>query len=208
MSKKEIRFAASGGELCASGNMVLTGRPAVYNSLSLDPGGFHEKLAPGCFDASLADRSTIDRCLLWQHDSTTMLGRESNGTLQLSSDNIGLVMRAELPNTTLGKDVYELVKRSDISSMSFGMFVDQDEWADSASGPIRTVKRARIFEVSCVSHPAYPASSVSARTLFPDGVPESVETRCKRIAVPPAVAEVSEETLRWMSARVELAKRY
>jgi HK97 family phage prohead protease len=212
MSKeKEIRFAAI-SELRASGSadqMILTGYPCVYNSLSSDLGGFREQLLEGCFDESLADDEE-DRTLLYEHDGRMLLGRESNGTLQLSSDKVGLKMRAELPNTSLGRDVFTLCKRGDIKSMSFGMYVDDDSWDESPSdipgqpALTRSVKKARIFEVSAVSHPAYNASSVSARSLFPDGVPASIETRCKRSA---SSVDVSDRDLAFMRARIELAKR-
>src|ERR1700745_2854806 len=152
MSKKEIRFAAV-SELRAIGstdNMVLQGRPAVYNSLSSDLGGFREQLMPGCFDESLADDGE-DRTLLYEHDGRMLLGRESNGTLQLSSDNVGLKMRVELPNTSLGRDVFELCNGGALRSMSFGMYVDDDSWDESPSdipgtpALTRTVRKARIF---------------------------------------------------------------
>ena len=55
--KREVRFA--GADLRAvksNGEMVISGRPAVFNSLSQDLGGFKEALMPGCFDESLNDR--------------------------------------------------------------------------------------------------------------------------------------------------------
>jgi HK97 family phage prohead protease len=198
--KREIRFA--GAELRASGNLTITGRPAMYNSLSKDLGGFREVLMPGCFDESLSDPEIY---CAWQHDSAQILGRVEAGTLQLSSDNIGLTMRCELPNSPLGQNVYQSIKRGDVSKMSFGMFVGEDSWdiATDERGQRyerRSVKQARIFECSPVTTPAYDSSSVSARSLFPDGQPE-------RIVTPPAVSEVSEDVVRWMTAKLELAKR-
>jgi HK97 family phage prohead protease len=162
----------------------------------------HIVLVPGCFDASLDDPEIY---CAWNHDDSKILGRVSAGTLELSSDRNGLTMRCELPNSSLGHDVYESIRRGDVSKMSFGMYVDQDSWdvsTDERSQKFdrRSVKRARIFECSPVTSPAYDASSVSARSLFPDGQPT-------RIITPPAVAEVSEDVVRWMNAKLELAKR-
>jgi uncharacterized protein len=195
--KREVRFAA---ELRASGGMTIVGRPALYNSLSKDLGGFRELLVPGCFDASLDDPEIY---CAWNHDNSQVLGRVSAGTLELSSDNIGLKMRCELPNSPLGQNVYQSIKRGDVSKMSFGMFVQQDSWdmATDERGQKyerRSVKRARVFEVSAVTTPAYDASSVSARSLFPDGpIVKPVEfSVC-----------VDERDLALMKAKLELAKR-
>jgi HK97 family phage prohead protease len=196
MSKRELRFCA---ELRAgSEELVIKGRPAIYNSLSKDLGGFRELLLPGCFD--LTDPEIY---CAWQHDVSKILGRVSAGTLQLSSDSIGLNMRCELPNSPLGHDVYESVKRRDVSQMSFGMYVDQDSWdtANDERGQKferRSVKKARVFEVSPVTTPAYDSSSVSARSLFPDGAPERKSA---------SMVEVDSRDLAVMRAKLELAKR-
>lgn len=201
--KREVRF--SGVELRASssnGKMTIQGRPAVYNSLSKNLGGFKEVLLRGCFDESLNDPEIY---ATFNHDDSKILGRVSAGTLQVSSDSIGLTMRCELPNNTVGKDLHESIKRGDITKMSFGMYVQDDAWDIATEGgqtfQRRSVKQAKLFEVSAVTSPAYDASSVSARSLFPDGAPDI------KLAAPPAVAEVSEDVLRWMTARLEVAKR-
>jgi HK97 family phage prohead protease len=199
-TKREMRFA--GAELRASGNLTIKGRPAVYNSLSKNLGGFREVLVRGCFDESLDDPEIY---ATFNHDDSKIIGRVSAGTLQVGSDATGLTMRCELPNNTVGRDLHESIKRGDISKMSFGMYVIDDAWdigTDESGQKFqrRNVKQAKIFEVSCVTTPAYDSSSVSARSLFPDGQPE-------RIVTPPAVAEVSADVLRWMTAKLELAKR-
>jgi uncharacterized protein len=197
--KRELRYAA---ELRASDGMTIKGRPAAYNSLSKDLGGFREVLLPGCFDGNLDDGEIY---CAWQHDATQILGRVSAGTLELSSDASGLTMRCQLPNSPLGQNVYASVKRGDVSKMSFGFYCLEDSWdvATDERGQRfdrRSVKKAKVFEVSPVTTPAYDASSVSARSLFPDGQPT-------RIIAPPAVKEVSEEVVRWMKAKLELSKR-
>lgn len=201
--KREMRYA--GSELRASGDngkMVIKGRPAVYNSLSKNLGGFRELLVPGCFDESLDDPEIYAS---YNHNESAIIGRVSAGTLQVDSDSVGLTMRCELPQNTLGRDLYESIKRGDVNKMSFGMFVDQDSWdvASDESGQKferRSVKRARLFECSPVTTPAYDASSVSARSLFPDGPVE----RSRRVEF---TVVVDERELARMKAKLELAKR-
>jgi Escherichia/Staphylococcus phage prohead protease len=199
--KREIRFA--GAALRASksnGAMVITGRPAVYNSLSQDLGGFKEVLLPGCFDDSLSDQELY---AAWNHDDSQIIGRVSAGTLEVDSDRIGLTMRCTLPNSPLGQNVYESIRRGDVKQMSFGMVVIEDRWdiASDNNGQQRferrSISKANLFEVSPVTNPAYTASSVSARSLFPDGQPTS---RVERV-------EVDERSLAHARACLELAKR-
>ena len=203
--KREIRFA--GADLRAAksnGAMVITGRPAVYNSLSQDLGGFKEVLLPGCFDDSLSDQELY---AAWNHDDSQIIGRVSAGTLEVDSDRIGLTMRCTLPNSPLGQNVYESIRRGDVKQMSFGMVVIEDRWdiASDNSGQQRferrSISKANLFEVSPVTSPAYTASSVSARSLFPDGQPTS---RVERVEVS---VEVDERSLALAKARLELAKR-
>lgn len=204
MSKREIRFAGVDLRAASSsdGKMVIKGRPAVYGSLSKDLGGFREVLMPGCFDESLDDPEIY---ATFNHNDSAIIGRVSAGTLQVGSDNVGLTMRCELPQNTLGRDLYESIQRGDISKMSFGMLVADDSWdtdkdEDGSEFDRRSVKKARIFEVSPVTTPAYSASSVSARSLFPDGAPE----RVKHVEFS---VEVDDRGIAAMRARLEIAKR-
>jgi HK97 family phage prohead protease len=212
MSKREIRFA--GTELRAStdaGKMMVSGTPAVYNSLSNDLGGFRESLCPGCFQSgeNTEGLAAFDIYATLGHDDTKVLGRVSAGTLEVAADRAGITMRCTLPNNTIGSDVFESVRRGDLKHMSFGMYVDTDDWtekvgADGQSYSLRTVKAARMFECSIVAYPAYFASSVAARSLFPDGTPSSVELRGKRVA---SSVEVDDRELAQMRARIDIAKR-
>ena len=105
-----------------------------------------------------------DQRFLWSHDSSKVLGRTKNGTLRLKEDDVGLRVELDLPNTTLGNDTYETIKRGDVDGMSFGFKVESDEVHEPDDDlPLRTITKARLFEVSAVAFPAYPDSEVSAR---------------------------------------------
>jgi HK97 family phage prohead protease len=154
-----------GGELRMAGPGVLVGYSAVYNTLSnplRGPGGFfRERLLPGCFDASINAPGADIRALA-EHDSGSILGRTRSGTLTLSTDAVGVKFRLTLPNTSVGRDVEELVRRSDLVGCSFGFTVEQDHWDTEDGVSVRNVKRGRMFEMSIVGAPAYPATSVAA----------------------------------------------
>lgn len=138
-------------ELEGSDGMTFEGYASVFNSESEDLGGFRERVAPGAFKRSLRSRNDIK--LLWNHDTGSVLGSTRAGTLTLVEDDRGLKVRAVLPNTSLGRDTAELIRRGDVDSMSFGFSVIKDSW--DASGTNRTLNAVRLHEVSMVAFPAY-----------------------------------------------------
>lgn len=127
-------------------------------------GWFREKIARGAFDG--CDLSDIIN-----HNTDSILARTTSGTLQLEVDDVGLRFAFEAPNTTLGSDMLELVRRGDVSKCSFRFGVAQDEWqyADEKNGLAmdeRTIlKFSRVVDVSLVVFPAYPETEASVRHL-------------------------------------------
>lgn len=122
---------------------------------------FREQFKKGAFADSLEDG---DQRFLWSHDRAKVLGRTKNGTLRLKEDDTGLHFELDLPKTTLGDDTYETIKRGDVDGVSFGFRNPDDrieEFDDDI--PLRTIRKADLFEVSAVAFPAYPDSEVSAR---------------------------------------------
>jgi uncharacterized protein len=142
--------------------MHLEGYAAVFNSRSEDLGGFTETIAPGAFRASLRSRNDIK--LLWNHDSSAVLGSTRAGTLSLTEDEKGLRVSANLPNTTHGRDARELIRRGDVTGFSFGFSLPArggDSWSDD--GTERVLKSVRLFEVSVgVAFPAYSGTNGTA----------------------------------------------
>ena len=138
-------------ELEGTDGMTFEGYASVFNSESEDLGGFRERVAPGAFKRSLRSRNDIK--LLWNHDTGSVLGSTRAGTLTLVEDDRGLKVRAVLPNTTLGRDTAELIRRGDVDSMSFGFSVIKDTWDET--GTNRTLNAVRLHEVSMTAFPAY-----------------------------------------------------
>src|SRR5699024_8525434 len=122
---------------------------------------FREQFKKGAFAESLKDG---DQRFLWSHDMSQVLGRTKNKTLRLEEDDIGLRFELDLPNTTLGNDTYETIKRGDVDGVSFG-FNNPDDHIEEFDDdiPLRTIKKANLIEVSAVAFPAYPDSEVAAR---------------------------------------------
>ncbi|KAA0944159.1 HK97 family phage prohead protease [Sporosarcina sp. ANT_H38] len=126
---------------------------------------FREQFKKGAFTETLDNE---DQRFLWSHDTSKVLGRTKNNTLRLSEDEIGLRFELDLPNTTLGNDTYESIKRGDVDGVSFGFQMRKQEMDESDEDNIvRTVVQAKLLEVSAVAFPAYPDSEVSARGYDP-----------------------------------------
>ncbi|MEG0133399.1 MAG: HK97 family phage prohead protease [Clostridium sp.] len=126
---------------------------------------FKEQFKKGAFNNSLTED---DQRGLWSHDTSKVLGRTKNGTLRLVEDEIGLRFELDLPQTTLGNDAYETIKRGDVDGVSFGFKMTKEEWDESdPDNIVRSVTQAKLLEISPVAFPAYPDSIVSARSYDP-----------------------------------------
>lgn len=139
----------------------ITGHAALFNKLSEPLPGFREKIAPGAFADSI---KTDDIRALFNHDANYVLGRNKAGTLKLVEDEQGLAIEIDPPNTQWAKDLQESIRRGDISQMSFGFVVQDDDWQQSkGKDAVRTLKTVKLFDVSPVTYPAYPQTSVKVR---------------------------------------------
>ncbi|MEG7934979.1 HK97 family phage prohead protease [Bacillus mobilis] len=151
-----------------NGNRTLTGYAVKWEKKSLVMGyyrKFREQFKNGAFTESLQND---DQRFLWSHDTSKVLGRTKNNTLRLSEDAVGLRFELDLPNTTLGNDTYESIKRGDVDGVSFGFsMITQDIEEPDDDLMLRTVTKAKLLEVSAVAFPAYPDSEVSARGYDP-----------------------------------------
>ena len=153
-----------GAELRAEGETpLIAGYAAVWNSLSVVLYGvFREKNAPGAFTETLAQD---DIRSLWNHNADLVLGRNRNGTLRLREDAYGLAIECDPPDTQAGKDAVVSIRRKDVDQMSFMFDALVDDWSEDQDGMIeRTLYKNKLYEVSPVTFPAYPSTSVMVRS--------------------------------------------
>jgi len=160
----EIRtFDAEITEIRAMENgdgMTFGGYAWKYNAPSL-PLPFTERIAPGAFTRTLKSKNDIRAYV--NHDDRLLLGSTRAKTLRIEDRADGGYVEIDLPNTTWGNDIRELVKRGDITGMSFGFSTVKDTW--SASGNERTLAEVRLHEVSVVTGmPAYPQTTAAVRS--------------------------------------------
>jgi len=139
----------------------ILGHAAVFEQLSEDLGGFREQIAPGAFARAVRED---DVRALWQHDDRYVLGRTRSGTLSLAEDEEGLAVDITPPDTQWARDFTESIRRGDVDQMSFGFLARRDVWVEDEQGEvIRTLLDVQLFDVSPVTFPAYPQTSVEAR---------------------------------------------
>ncbi|EAC5027273.1 TPA: HK97 family phage prohead protease [Listeria innocua] len=140
---------------------VIEGYFAVFNSeTELFPGAF-EEILPGAFDNTLDN----DVRALINHDTALVLGRNISETLSLRVDDTGLWGQIKI--NTLDTDainLYERVKRGDVSQCSFGFNIikEQEEWREDGSVKW-SLQEVELHEVSVCTFPAYSDTGVEAR---------------------------------------------
>lgn len=149
----EVRAAADSDEL------IIEGYASVYET-PYKVGGFTEKISRGAFDHALEH----DVRLLLNHEGAP-LARTTNGTLQLRTDEKGLHYRAQLVDTQAGRDLHKMIKRGDISQSSFAFTIKEESVTDEGFRSIDQV--ASLLDVSAVTYPASPITSVQARKFEP-----------------------------------------
>ena len=144
------------------GEQRISGYAAVFNTLSENLGGFREQIAPGAFDPVMDD----DVRALFNHEPHLILGRTTADTLQLSLDDTGLRYRIDPPDTQYARDLVKSIERKDVTQSSFAFWVEDDRWDEDDEGRvIRTIKKyRRLYDISPVTYPAYPDTSVAARS--------------------------------------------
>lgn len=161
---------------------MLTGRPIVFGQRT-DLGWYDEVIEAGALDTT--DLKDV-RFLVNHNTDMIPLARSrnntDNSTMQLTADNDGLLIRADLDteNNADAKALYSAVSRGDITGMSFMFTVDKDSWDNADTDhPLRHVRSiGSVLEVSAVTFPAYSATSIQARGLAEalDSAKESLES--------------------------------
>ena len=143
---------------------VFTGYASTFNewySVHDWLGEYRERIAPGAFDRALSENADVR--LLINHEGLP-IARTSSGTLHLSIDAKGLLVRAELDSSD--PDVQALIpkmRRGDVREMSFAFIVPRggDEWNESYTE--RTVRDLEPIDVSVVTFPANRGTSANVR---------------------------------------------
>jgi HK97 family phage prohead protease len=147
----------------ADGARIIHGYAAVFNSWSVDLGGFIERIQPGAFSRVISGRQDV-RALV-SHDTALVLGRTKSGTLRILEDERGLAFELDAPPGPIGEHYANAVERGDMDGMSFRFVAKKDAWDYDANPVQRELIDVDIDEISLVAYPAYPDTSAAIRSL-------------------------------------------
>ena len=193
----KVREAGEGEQ-----SRTVEGTPIVFGVRSVnltpwsDTRAVFEVLERGCITPELLKRSDVLLNLNHSNMVPDILGRFRNtdkDTLQLTLNEDNVECRCDLPNTNNANDTLELMKRGDITGMSFAF---SDDYQDSENGVsyertdektedgkevwLRHVKRITgLYDVSIVTHPAYEQTSVGTREVS-DEIDKAIGELLKR----------------------------
>ena len=159
---REVRNTQNQLKNSDSTSRIVEGYAIVFDSESVDLGGFFEVIERGAVDGVIEISDVL--CLLNHNEDRGVLARSKFGvgSLKLEVDEHGLKYSFVSPNTALGDELLEGIRRGDISTSSFGFTVEEDEWVKRADGTIlRKIKKIKqLYDVSPVYNPAYQSTEV------------------------------------------------
>ena len=163
--KLEIRDADDG-------NVTVEGYAAVFNEETVIGGQWREQIARGAFRDAIGRDDVV---FLINHAGLP-LARTRSGTLELSEDDHGLRIRAQLdPTDPDVRSIIPKMKRGDLDKMSFAFIPTRQSWDDEEKMPRRTITEAELYDVSVVTTPAYEGTEIGIRSAL-----ESLERHRKR----------------------------
>lgn len=150
------------------GRLYIDGYFAVFNSEYWLWDDCFETIDPGAFSLE----TDTDVRALTNHDTTLVLGRTTVGTLQLRVDDKGLwgtILINEKDQDAV--NLYERVKRGDVSQCSFGFDILQEMREIRDDGiVVYHLQRVKLWEVSVCTFPAYEETGVQARKTDEENV--------------------------------------
>ena len=137
-------------------------------------------------DARAFENTDMTDVIMQYDHEGRVFARVSNGTLELTTDNHGLFVRADLSGTEIGRQLYQEIKGGYTDKMSFGFTVESDECLNIKDGDTVTILRTitgirKLYDVSAVSLPANNATEISARAYCEGVIAEAAE-ECRAAA--------------------------
>ena len=160
--QREVRAGIPAEIRADADGIKVEGYAAVFGQETDIGGMFREVIERSAFKDAIGRDDVV---FLINHDGLP-LARTRSGTLTLKEDEYGLRIETTLdPDDPDVKSIVGKMKRGDLDKMSFAFFPDVQEWDDSGETPLRTIKRASLYDVSIVTSPAYDGTEIALRSL-------------------------------------------
>lgn len=182
MNKKEYRSLVDVTAISEENEQIVEGYAAVFETPTVlytyDDIEYKEIIDRHAFD----DADLTDVPFKYNHDDGSLvLARTRNKSLELSIDEHGLKVRANLSKTTAGTDMYESIKSGLIDKMSFAFTVKESSY-DTKTHTRRIVRIDKVYDVSAVDLPAYEGTELQARSaeFFKEKIKEIQEKEARR----------------------------
>lgn len=131
-------------------------------------------------DSKAFDEADLSDVIFQYNHEGRVFARNSNGTLSVGPDEVGLGIEADLGGTDIGRQLFQEIKGGYTTKMSYGYTVNAASWEDRKLEDGRTLELrtvtsvGKVYDVSAVSIPANNATSISVRNLS-DGVISEVK---------------------------------
>lgn len=127
--------------------------------------GYYERI-----DEHALDDADMSDVIFQMNHQGAPLARLRNRTLEVSCDNHGMRIKADLGGSQAGRELHEAIKSGLIDRMSWGFTIADDGWEYDPATKTSTIKRVKkVYDVSAVSRPANDGTEIHARSYI-DGV--------------------------------------
>lgn len=131
-----------------------------YLLYEYDGVNYYEQIDRTAFEG--ADFSDV---ILQYDHAGKVFARTSNNTLELSIDDVGLKVRADLSKSKGAQELYEEIKNGLVTKMSWAFTVGEEDY-DKKTRTRKFLKIKKVYDVSAVSIPANNDTSINARNFF------------------------------------------
>lgn len=136
-------------------------------------------------DSNAFDNTDMTDVIMQYDHEGRVFARTRNNTLEVAADDKGLLISADLGGTAIGRELYDEIKGGYTDKMSFGFTVngETEERVKDENGieiftrHITSVEK--LYDVSAVSLPANPGTSIDATTRSISNLSDGVIERVK-----------------------------
>lgn len=147
---------------------------------------YYEEIDSRAFD----DADMSDVIMQYDHNGK-VFARTSNGSLNISIDERGLFVSADLSKSAAAREMHEEIKAGLVTKMSWAFTVAEESY-NSETRTRKILKVKKVYDVSAVSIPANDGTEISARS-FLDGVIEKEKQELLERALAVAIRELEIE---------------